>query len=470
MNLIPQAASVSTMTAIEHFSHWIVKHPITHTDLAISRARNAVLDTVGCMLAGVHQPSARIARASVAGWGGGAAVVVGTSLRLAAPWAAFANATAAHALDFDDWDVPANSHPSAVLVPTLLANAQVDGHSPCELLDAYIVGLEVILRMGEAVNMAHYNRGWHSTATLGVLGAAAACARMRRLSETEVAAALGLATSMAAGFTCQFGTMAKAMHAGLAAKGGILAVQLAANGATASPHALDGKRGFVSLLAGEDACGFEVPLGKLGKPLAIEEYGLAIKRFASCGYTHRVIDAVFSLRDGHGIAAEDVEAVDVSIPRGFANILPYRIPTDELEAMFSVPYCVAAALFGGNLGLDDFTPAAVSREPVLALAGCIRVQAFTESRPNENMSPQDPDTVAITLRSGQMVKESVGIPVGAPAKPLSDEALRSKFMTCAQQSVSRDTAEDMLELIGRFESLKTFRDLTGLIGRAVAPG
>lgn len=457
------AAAVDTMSAIEQFSTWIARHETEHTDLAIGRVRSALLDTIGCMLAGIHQPPARIARTSVAAWGSGAALVVGTELRLAAPWAAFANATAAHALDFDDWDLPANAHPSAVLVPALFANAEQDGHSPSDVVDAYLIGLEVILRLGEAVNMAHYERGWHSTATLGVLGAAAACARMQRLCEAEVGAALGLATSMASGFTCQFGTMAKAMHAGFAAKGGVLAARLAANGATASPQALDGERGFVSLLAGDDAGGFEIPLSKLGNPPAIEEHGLAIKRYASCGYTHRVIDAVLSLRDEHGIVPEEVQGVDVSIPRGFANILPYGVPTDEREAMFSAPYCVAAGLFGGDLGLDDFTPAAVSREPVLRLAAQVRVRPFVETRPDMNMGSQDPDTVTIALRGGQTVEASVGVPLGAPARPLCDAALRSKFLACAQRSVSHDSAERIVEVVGRFETLTALQELTGLL-------
>ena len=163
-----------TSGAVPRLGAFIATAPRGHTDLALGRARTAFLDTIGCMLLGAPSDPARIAREAIATWGLGNAVIAGTLLTTPAPWAALVNGTAAHAFDLDDYEDPGNTHPSAVLVPALLAQAadrQIDGAA---LLDAYIVGLEVIMRIREAVNYSHYNIGWHSTRTLGTIGAAAA--------------------------------------------------------------------------------------------------------------------------------------------------------------------------------------------------------------------------------------------------------------------------------------------------------
>lgn len=185
------------------------------------------------MIAGAGADVTRRTAAAIAGLGGGPCSALG-SAPMAAPWAAMINATAAHALDFDDYDFPAISHPSAVLVPALLALGEERGSSGSDVLDAYIVGYEAMACVGKADNMLRYQRGWHATATLGTLGAAVACARLARHDIQATAAALSIATSMAAGFKSQFGTMTKPLHAGLAAKIGILAARAWAM--PASPH------------------------------------------------------------------------------------------------------------------------------------------------------------------------------------------------------------------------------------------
>src|SRR5690606_18663480 len=149
---------------------------------------------------------------------------------LSPPWAALANGTAAHALDFDDNFDPAKAHASAVLIPAILALAEERPAPGFAVLDAYIVGLQIMGRVGQGINPFHRNRGWHATATVGAIGAAAACARLLALSSAQATHALSLATSMAAGSMAQFGTMAKPLHAGLAAKSGVIAASLAQAG------------------------------------------------------------------------------------------------------------------------------------------------------------------------------------------------------------------------------------------------
>ena len=276
--------------AIETLAAFVASAPRSYRDTAIRRATESILDVIGCMLLGADHPDTQRALRSVQAWGAGDACVVGMSQRLAPPWAALVNGVSAHTFDLDDWDELANSHPSAVLVPALLGAC---AETPCpgvDLLDAYLVGVEVVARVGDAVNMHHYNLGWHSTATLGGLAAAAACARLKGLDAERAANALSLSTSMSTGYISQFGTSGKPLHAGLAAKAGLLACALADNGATGQRDALDGEVSFSSLLVPDAETRFDTALGKLGDPWYMDERGLVLKIYPACGYNHRAID------------------------------------------------------------------------------------------------------------------------------------------------------------------------------------
>ena len=238
------------------------------------RAASAFVDTVACMLAGADDPAPRAACAGVARWGAGGATVAGTPHWLAAPWAALVNGTAAHALDYDDILEISNAHVSAVLVPALLALGQERDADGAACVDAFIVGVEVLARLGEALNTAHYFKGWHTTSTLGAPAAAAACARLLRLDVARTTAALSLATSLSSGSKRQFGTMAKPLHAGLAAKNGIMAAALAEAGVTAAADAYEGARGFADLFAGVPRERLEAAVADFGVPPALERHGL----------------------------------------------------------------------------------------------------------------------------------------------------------------------------------------------------
>ena len=247
------------------------------------------------MLAGAGDDAPRAAYDAVSRWGAGGAVVAGTPNRLAAPWAALVNGTAAHALDYDDVLEISNAHVSAVLVPALLALGEERGADGAACVDAFIVGVEVMARLGEALNMTHYFKGWHTTSTLGAPAAAAACARLLRLDAAKATAALSLATSFASGAKRQFGTMTKPLHAGLAAKNGITAAVLAESGVTAATDAYEGERGFVALFAGVPCERLEAAVADFDGPPAIERHGLWQKYYPCCASAHRPLDALLAL-------------------------------------------------------------------------------------------------------------------------------------------------------------------------------
>lgn len=447
-------------SAVQVLAEWVARPSASYGETAVARVKQAVIDTIACMCVGSDKPPARAARQAVSNWGSGRSVVIATEHRLAPPWAALANGAAAHALDFDDWEMPANAHPSAVMVPALFALGDEIDADGKQLIDAYITGFEVIVRVGEAANMEFYNKGWHPTATIAAFGAAAACARLLRLDRKACAASLGIVSSMVAGYQSQAGTMTKPIHAGLAAKNGILAAQLAVSGATSADHALDGTAGFIAIHAGKDASAFDGPLRKLGRPLGIEEYGLVTKRYPSCGYTHRAVDGVLELRQQHGIKSEDVAGVIVKVPQHFTNALRYGMPNDEREALFSMPYCVAAALHGGKLGLADFTPEAVARKPVRSLVSLIDVQPYLPTEPTQNMGPADPDIVQIRLRNGRTVETKVDYPVGTIFRPMPTADLETKFRECTTGLLTEGEATRVLETVRKLDSLNSIRKLT----------
>lgn len=422
-------------TALTTLAGFIAGVPASqHGASGIATAKRAILDTLGCMLLGANAEVTRVAIRAAEGWGEGLAPVYGTERTLPAPWAAMANGASAHAYDLDDYTLAANDHPSAVLVPAVLAAATGRPVSGMDLIDAYLVGLEAIFRLGEAVNMGHYNLGWHTTSTLDSLGATAAVARLMRLDGDRTAAALSLTTSLGSGYVSQFGTMAKPLHAGFSAKTGVVAARLGSAGATACLGALDGKISFASLLVPPGQAQFDKAFAKLGHPWGLDEFGLGAKLYPSCGYTHRAIDGALDLHAALGIRdAEEVESASVSLPDFHLAILPFGVPRDATQALFSTAWCAATALATGQCTSADFTPEALARPDILALAGRISVSARKPKRPEINVDPSDPDTVSVRLRDGRTAETRVARWTGAPGREMTREQFAGKFRDCCHR-------------------------------------
>jgi 2-methylcitrate dehydratase PrpD len=438
--------------AITRISRWITGCPLHQNSIATHRARLAVQDTLACMLAGSRAAVTQRTAQAIEGLGSGpCSAIDGT--RVAAPWAALLNGTSAHALDFDDYDFPAASHPSAVLVPALLALAEELGKSGAEVLDAYVVGYETMACIGKAVNMAHYERGWHSTATLGTLGAAAACARLMRLDADQCMAALSISTSMAAGFKSQFGTMAKPLHAGIAAKNGILAARLGRSGITASSNTLDGPISLLTLMSGASAQGFERALAELGAPLAIEAFGLVTKRFPTCSYTHRAIAGLLQLRREHGINAAQVSHIAVEITHRNKLVLTYPQPQSEAEARFSMQYCLATAMCTGDVTESDFSQAAIERTDLRDLMSHITLRSYPSNPVVPDSSPEEPDHVRIKLKNGDLFEITVSHVPGGPSNPLSEQELSAKLHQCADSMIGEARIDELAIALSNFEKL-----------------
>lgn len=427
---------------------------------ARARAAIAVLDTVGVTLAGTSEPAARIVRHVVADEGGDACGVFGTRVRASIGGAALANGTAAHALDYDDMCFVSLAHPSAPLVPAALAAAEAEGLPGRAVLDAYVVGFEIEARLGRLMNPRHYQRGWHCTATLGTIGAAAAVSRLLGLDARTAGHALAIAASEASGVKENFGTMVKPLHAGLAARNGVLAALLARRGMTASELALAGPQGLLHAMDSEgDALADAI--ADLGARWEILDTGVTVKLYPSCAGTHPSLDAILDLRRREGFTAEDVERVDIDVDSIVPTILIYERPATGLEGKFSLPFCAAAAVVFGRVGIDTFDTAHLANPQVTAVMA--RVAMRVDPALDRGAPPLTHARVHITLRDGRVLSQEARGARGYPDRPASDAELDAKFLACARVALSESAAGRALSLLRTIDELENVRTLTACL-------
>jgi len=413
-------------------AQWIAATQRVWPAQAVEQAERAIVDTIACMIAGAGDEAVRRVAEGLKRWGANGVVSrVGELDGMDAPWAALLNGTAAHALDYDDVLDPAGSHVSAVMVPALLALAEEIDASGADLVDAYIVGVEVQECLAEAVNMEHYTRGWHTTLTLGAPSAAAACARLLRLNAEQSRNAISLATSLASGFKRQFGTNAKPFHAGLGAKNGILAARMAAAGLTADPDAFEGARGFLDLLVGANAAGFGKVLRRLDGPPAIVSPGVWLKHYPCCASTHRAVDGLIELARAHKLEAGDIARVDTLVSEAAVRNLMYVEPADEMQARFSMAYCIAAAALDKNLNLGTFRRASIGRADIAAFIPRVTMASDPDQPADMPSTMKSWATTTVMTTDGRRFTSKVVDPKGYPDNPLSENDLAEKFRDCA---------------------------------------
>ena len=443
------ARTRETGGATLRLSAWCSETSRQWSRAALDGARRAFVDTIAVMLAGQDEACTAGVRRAVALWGEGDCHVFGGT-SLPAPWAALVNGTAAHALDYDDVLDPAMSHPSAALVPAILALAENRGASGIDCLDAYLVGFEVQARLGEAMNLVHYKRGWHTTLSLGSMSVAAACARLMRLDTKQTAMAISLATSMAGGSKRQFGSMAKPLHAGLAAKNGLVAAQLAASGVTGVDEPLEERWGYIDLMAGDTAPGLAGALKSVGNPTAMEQYGVWAKLYPCCASTHRPVDGLRSL----GLAPHQVVAIDAAVSEVAAANLRYRIPNDANEARFSLPYCLATALVDGTITTGSFAPDALVRPGLVSLMNAVTMTVDPELGADRPVTESfERGTLDVTLRNGEHRHVAVLTPRGHPNSPLSDAEFADKFRQCAAGALPPAAIDRAIDRLMAFEGV-----------------
>jgi aconitate decarboxylase len=427
------------------------------TEEAARIVRTGFIDAVATMIAGRDEPVVGIVRKFVAARrsaAGEARVLFGAE-RASAADAALINATAAHALDYDD--VALGGHPSAVLVPAVLAEGEHLDASGADALRAYLVGYEVWAELLSREPDAYHLKGWHPTAVMGTVGAAAAVAHLHQLSPAVCRNALAVAASMASGLVANFGTMTKPLHAGRAAACAIEAVRLAAMGLSAAPDAFEHPAGFLAALSPKGRAERERAASGLGRQLRILDSGLSIKKYPMCYSAHRVIDALLDLAKAHDLKPQDVERVDATVGAAQASMLRNHTPTTGLEAKFSLEFAVASALVARKVGLAQLTDAFVAQAPLRALMGTVRIATVDTHCPIEPVFALN-DRVVLELRDGRKLDSGeIRFARGNAKLPLREEELEAKFLDCASGANDFDAKAlyRALNKLGEQGSLRT---------------
>ena len=432
--------------------------PLDAPEAALRIANSGFIDTVATLLAGRGEPVVDAVRAFVRARKSAAAdasVLLGAE-RAASADAALINGTAGHALDYDD--VALGGHPSTVLVPALLAEGEALDASGRAVLDAYLVGYETWAALVARDPDPYHEKGWHPTAVLGPVAAAAAVAHLHRLPVAQCRNAIAMAASMASGLVANFGSMTKPLHAGRAASSGIDAVRLTKLGLTASADAIEHTLGYLGALSPRGRADRTSGDAALGRDFRILESGLSIKQYPMFYAVHRSVDGILGLVAAHDIDAGAVTAVRTTIGPTAAAMLRNHAPVTGLEAKFSMEFAAAAALVARRVGLRELTDEFVARAPVREAMAKVSIDTVDTQCPIEPVFSLT-DRVVIELADGRSLDSGeIRFARGNAKLPLAAEALRAKFIDCASSATGID-AERTYEWLAAIRSQHSIRDL-----------
>lgn len=410
-------------------------------------AETCFLDTVGVMAAGSQTEAGTIAAELLDTQNSaGGAPVVEHEKTVSAPDAAFVNGTMAHSLDFDDMAEKVDGHPSAVLVPAILASTGDGKVTGQEAITAFIAGFETIHYLGSMTLPSHLEAGWHPTATLGVFGAVAATANLRNLDELAVRHAINIAASTPAGLKRNIGTMTKPMHAGHAARSGVTATLLAEHGFTAAEDAIDGDRGFIDVYSDAESSPTTPPF-TLGEYWASVDDGISIKKFPCCYCTHASMEAAQDIVESEALDPDDIEEIRVRVSQGTLDVLEHEDPETGLQAKFSMHYALAAAIVLDRVDLSTFEDDAIDDKNVQQLRERVELELDEDIEYNSYHT-----SISVTTRDGARFEASRSHPPGSPENPLTDTELKEKFILCVSRVTDAETAQ------GIYESLASLRD------------
>jgi 2-methylcitrate dehydratase PrpD len=423
---------------------------------ALSLVRDGFTDTVGVMMVGIEEPVVDIARRTLlqpGSWHEARACL--SSTYVWAPDAALIGGIAAHALDYDDQSL--SGHPSAVMVPALLAEGEWLGSSGRDLVTAYVAGYEVWAELIRR-DFNYHRKGWHPTSVFGVIGAAAATAVLHRLPADRAATALAIAASHAGGVGANFGTMTKPYHAGRAARDGLVATRLAAAGMTAAGDALESQQGFLSAFSPGMTPDRDSPVG-VGSEWYLVRQRLCIKKYPTCYFMHRSFDATVKMLAGRKIKPDDIAQIEVTMGKGQTGVLVNERPQTGLEAKFSEQFAMAAAVILGHMDVPDLSDAVVQRSDIQSFFPKVKLN------PVDEYDPRDPahsptERVVIRLNSGEVLDSGTIAKIrGHAYDPLSSDELWEKFVGCTARTHTKQQSRRLFDMLQAIDTLPSVREL-----------
>lgn len=433
---------------------------------AIEATKLDILDTLASLVAGSSAPGCREIVNLVTRWGGkGESTILVHGHRVPTVWAVLANATMAHALDWDDTHDKAILHAGITVVPVALALSETHRTSGKDFIAAIALGVDISSRMALAAPTGPIQSGWMHSPLYGGFGSAAAGAKIMGFDEDRLINTLGLAYAQACGNTqCQHdGTLAKRLQPGFAAHGAILALEMTEAGITGARNVLEGESGFYKVYyqGRYDPAALTRGLGEI-----FEIVNLSYKPYPSCRATHPYIDCALKLVKEHDIRPEDIQGVTVflaMVPHPICHPLETkRNPRNPVDAQFSIPYTVAVALVKRQVGISDFTAMGIADPVVLGIANKVAAELDPELDPRTI----PPGRVEVALNDGMTYSAQVKYPKGDPRNPLSLEEIGAKFkegVRFAARPMSDSQAEKVIETVQRLEDVDDASNLVRLL-------
>lgn len=410
-------------------------------------------------LARVLAPRTTAAPGLVRVWGGAGF--------LSARDAALLNAVAGHIDDFDDDEAELSlSHPTVTVLSAAAAAAELVPVPGTRLVEAYVGGVELLMRLGPLLNPAHYTKGFHATATLGSLGAAAAAGLVLGLDAGAMRHALGIAASLAGGLRSNFGSDTKSLQTGNAARNGVMAAELARDGFTSTPGSLFGPLGFVTVLDGTVVPGDLA--ARFGQLWMLDDPGVTIKAYPCCTCTHTALDSLFSLIGELAIDPAAIRSIQVDVDEAAPQILIHDKARTALEGKFSMPYCLAVGLLRGRLGLAEFDDAIAAEPAVREMMARIAMKP-DPTLPKTGGGISLASRLRISLADNSVIERYTEQPSGSRSHRLSRERLRDKFLANAGPSLGASPATAFEVLLGADTLLDAARGFDALCALPLAP-
>ncbi|HPK42850.1 MAG TPA: MmgE/PrpD family protein [Synergistales bacterium] len=430
---------------------------LDHSDLGretVSVTKKCIVDWLGCVLGGASTPAAGIIKGVVNEMGGREqATMAGDFSKTSVLQAATVNAYNCHILEMDDVHKSAVVHPAAPVISAAFALGEYLGSSGKEVIEAIVAGYDVMIRIGEAVMPSHYEI-WHSTATCGNFGAAAASARLLKLDATQTLYSLGNAGTQAAGLWefASDNAMTKYLHCGKAAYNGVLSSLMAKRGFDGATRILEGDRGFFRAYSRESD--FERSFEDMGRKYKIDE--TVYKPYASCRHTHGPINGVLVLRSRMGFSWEDVESVTVETYGTALKLAGNRDHSTPPAARFSLAYCLAAAIVFGKVGVEQFREEILDDPRITAVTPRIRIEATPEM---DAMHPEKwPSRTTVKLKNGDSETLFVEYPKGDPENTMTDEEIREKYLALSALAIPEEKARLLLDRCYSIEERESMAD------------
>ncbi len=435
--------AINTTVAADHnappVTQILAKYVATHpskgwSDAVDHEAHRTFLNWLGCAVGAADHAAARAALAAVQMLEPAPqACIAGRKERVDIGSAALINGITSHTFDFDDTHLKTIIHPAGPVASALLPLAEHLGSSGREVIDALVLGIDVACRMGNTVYPEHYDRGWHITGTTGMLGSAAACARLLKLNTEQTAMALGIAASQPVGLREQFGTMTKPFHPGAAARAGLMSALLAKQGFTASPKALEAPRGWAQVVSTK--YDWNEVTHELGERFEISFN--TYKPFA-CGIViHPSIDACVQLKN-LGVVADQVEKIELKVHSLVLELTGKKEPKDGLQGKFSVYHGCAAGLLFGRAGEEEFADEVVTSQAAQDLRR--KVVAIVDDSIDEASAD-----VTAYLKTGDPIHIRVEHAIGSLENPMTDSLLEKKFHDLSDPVIGQAQTTELIK-------------------------